>query len=170
MAVKRDYYEVLGLSKGADAAAIKKAYRKLAKKYHPDMNPDNAEAERKFKEVTEAYNVLSDPEKKKLYDQFGHAAFDETGAGGNPYSQTYRQAYGGPGGGYREYHSRAETWMTCSMIFRRYLPAWGVGKFRRKRIWRRQFKERRLPRQWFRQRVLWRLRRKLSLERRGSDG
>ena len=104
MAVKRDYYEVLGLSKGADAAAIKKAYRKLAKKYHPDMNPDNAEAERKFKEVTEAYNVLSDPEKKKLYDQFGHAAFDETGAGGNPYSQTYRQAYGGPGGGYREYH------------------------------------------------------------------
>ena len=98
MAVKRDYYEVLGLSKGADAAAIKKAYRKLAKKYHPDMNPDNAEAERKFKEVTEAYNVLSDPEKKKLYDQFGHAAFDETGAGGNPYSQTYRQAYGGPGG------------------------------------------------------------------------
>ena len=104
MAVKRDYYEVLGLSKGADAASIKKAYRKLAKKYHPDMNPDNAEAERKFKEVTEAYNVLSDPEKKKLYDQFGHAAFDETGAGGNPYGQTYRQAYGGPGGGYREYH------------------------------------------------------------------
>ena len=104
MAVKRDYYEVLGLTKGADAAAIKKAYRKLAKKYHPDMNPGDKEAEKKFKEVTEAYNILSDPEKKKLYDQFGHAAFDETGAGGNPYGGTYRQSYGGPGGGYREYH------------------------------------------------------------------
>lgn len=80
MAMKRDYYEVLGLTKGADAAAIKKAYRKLAKKYHPDMNPGDAEAEKKFKEVTEAYTVLSDPEKKKLYDQFGHAAFDEAGA------------------------------------------------------------------------------------------
>ena len=104
MAMKRDYYEVLGLTKGADAAAIKKAYRKLAKKYHPDMNPGDAEAEKKFKEVTEAYTVLSDPEKKKLYDQFGHAAFDEAGAGGNPYGGTYRQTYGGPGGGYREYH------------------------------------------------------------------
>lgn len=104
MAVKRDYYDVLGLSKGADAAAVKKAYRKLAKKYHPDMNPDNAEAERKFKELTEAYNVLSDPEKRKLYDQFGHAAFDETGAGSGPYGGAYRQAYSGPGGGYREYH------------------------------------------------------------------
>ena len=90
MAVKRDYYEVLGLTKGADAAAIKKAYRKLAKKYHPDMNPGDKEAEKKFKEVTEAYNVLSDPEKKKLYDQFGHAAFDETGGGGNPYGGVYR--------------------------------------------------------------------------------
>ena len=104
MAVKRDYYDVLGLSKGADAAAVKKAYRKLAKKYHPDMNPDNAEAERKFKEVTEAYNVLSDPEKRKLYDQFGHAAFDETGAESGPYGGAYRQAYSSPGGGYREYH------------------------------------------------------------------
>ncbi len=104
MAAKRDYYEVLGLTKGADAAAIKKAYRKLAKKYHPDMNPGDAEAEKNFKEVTEAYNILSDPEKKKLYDQFGHAAFDETGAGGNPYGGAYRQTYAGPGGGYREYH------------------------------------------------------------------
>ena len=107
MAMKRDYYEVLGLTKGADAAAIKKTYRKLAKKYHPDMNPGDKEAEKKFKEVTEAYNILSDPEKKKLYDQFGHAAFDETGAGGaygRPHGGSYRQAYGGPGGGYREYH------------------------------------------------------------------
>ena len=74
--MKRDYYEVLGLSKGAEDKEIKRAYRKLAKKYHPDTNPGDKEAEKKFKEVTEAYSVLSDPEKKKLYDQFGHAAFD----------------------------------------------------------------------------------------------
>ena len=77
MSVKRDYYEVLGLSKGADAGSIKKAYRKLAKKYHPDTNQGDKQAEKKFKEVTEAYTVLSDPEKKKMYDQFGHAAFDQ---------------------------------------------------------------------------------------------
>ncbi len=81
MADKRDYYEVLGLDKGADDAAIKKAYRSLAKKYHPDMNPDNKEAEAKFKEVNEAYAVLSDPQKKAQYDQFGHAAFEQGGAG-----------------------------------------------------------------------------------------
>lgn len=78
---KRDYYEVLGVEKSADDAAIKKAYRALAKKYHPDMNPGNAEAEKKFKEASEAYAILSDPEKRKQYDQFGHAAF-EGGAGG----------------------------------------------------------------------------------------
>ncbi len=77
--MKRDYYEVLGIGKQADEKEIKKAYRKLAKKYHPDTNPGDKTAEQKFKEVTEAYNVLSDPEKKKLYDQFGFAAFDETG-------------------------------------------------------------------------------------------
>lgn len=81
MAEKRDYYEVLGVDKNADEAAIKKAYRVLAKKYHPDANPGNAEAEKKFKEASEAYAVLSDPEKKRQYDQFGHAAF-EGGAGG----------------------------------------------------------------------------------------
>lgn len=79
---KRDYYEVLGIEKGADDAAIKKAYRVLAKKYHPDMNPGDAEAEKKFKEASEAYAVLSDPEKRRQYDQFGHAAFGEGGAGG----------------------------------------------------------------------------------------
>lgn len=78
---KRDYYEVLGVDKKADDAALKKAYRVLAKKYHPDMNPGNAEAEKKFKEISEAYAVLSDPDKRRQYDQFGHAAF-AGGAGG----------------------------------------------------------------------------------------
>ena len=82
MAEKRDYYEVLGLSKGAGEAEIKKAYRSMAKKYHPDMNPGDAEAEAKFKEVNEAYAVLSDADKKAQYDQFGHAAFDQTAGGG----------------------------------------------------------------------------------------
>lgn len=81
MAEKRDYYEVLGVDKGADDATLKRAYRKLAKKYHPDMNPGDEEAEKKFKEASEAYAVLSDPEKRRKYDQFGHAAFDG-GAGG----------------------------------------------------------------------------------------
>ena len=81
---KRDYYEVLGVSKDADDAAIKKAYRALAKKYHPDMNAGDAEAEKKFKEASEAYAVLSDAEKRRQYDQFGHAAFEggADGAGG----------------------------------------------------------------------------------------
>lgn len=80
---KRDYYEVLGVSKDADEATLKKAYRQVAKKYHPDMNPGDAEAEKKFKEASEAYAVLSDPEKRRQYDQFGHAAFDgSAGAGG----------------------------------------------------------------------------------------
>ena len=78
---KRDYYEVLGVDKNADDAALKKAYRVLAKKYHPDVNPGDAEAEKKFKEASEAYAVLSDPEKRRQYDQYGHAAFDN-GAGG----------------------------------------------------------------------------------------
>ena len=89
MAEKRDYYEVLGLNKSAGDAEIKKAYRSLAKKYHPDMNPGDAEAEAKFKEVNEAYAVLSDSEKKAKYDQFGHAAFDPAAGGGG---------YGGFGG------------------------------------------------------------------------
>lgn len=79
---KRDYYEVLGVSRDADDAALKKAYRALAKKYHPDTNQGNPEAEAKFKEASEAYAVLSDPEKRRQYDQFGHAAFENGGAGG----------------------------------------------------------------------------------------
>ncbi len=81
MADKRDYYEVLGVGRDADDAALKKAYRNVAKKYHPDMNPGDKEAEKKFKEASEAYAVLSDAEKRRQYDQFGHAAF-EGGAGG----------------------------------------------------------------------------------------
>ena len=79
---KRDYYEVLGVERSADEAAIKKAYRALAKKYHPDANPGDEEAEKKFKEASEAYAILSDPEKRSQYDQYGHAAFD--GPGGGP--------------------------------------------------------------------------------------
>ncbi len=82
MAEKRDYYEVLGIERGADDATIKKAYRKLAKQYHPDMNPGDKEAEKRFKEASEAYAVLSDPDKKRQYDQFGHAAFEGSGGAG----------------------------------------------------------------------------------------
>lgn len=81
MAEKRDYYEVLGVSKDADDAAIKKAYRQLAKKYHPDTNPGDKDAEVKFKEASEAYAVLSDADKRRQYDQFGHAAFENGGGG-----------------------------------------------------------------------------------------
>lgn len=101
MAAKQDYYELLGVAKNADATAIKKAYRKLAKKYHPDTNAGDPTAEQKFKDVTEAYTILSDPEKRKLYDQFGHAAFDGSMPEGGAYG------YGGTGGqngGYQEFH------------------------------------------------------------------
>lgn len=98
MAVKQDYYKVLGIDRNADDKTIKKAYRKMAKKYHPDMNPGDAVAEQKFKEITEAYNVLSDSEKKKLYDQFGHAAFEEGFSPGDG------ESYDGPYGTHREYH------------------------------------------------------------------
>ena len=82
MADKRDYYDVLGVSKGADDAEIKKAFRAMAKKYHPDAHPGDKECEEKFKEAQEAYAVLSDAEKRRQYDQFGHAAFDGMGGGG----------------------------------------------------------------------------------------
>lgn len=93
MASKRDYYDVLGVDKNADEAALKKAYRQVAKKYHPDVNPGNEEAEVKFKEASEAYGVLSDSEKRRQYDQFGHAAFENGGGGAGGYG-------GGFGGGF----------------------------------------------------------------------
>ena len=102
MAAKQDYYELLGVAKNADATAIKKAYRKLAKKYHPDTNTGDPTAEQKFKEVTEAYSILSDPEKRKLYDQFGHAAFDGSMPEGGAYG--YGNAGGAQNGGYQEFH------------------------------------------------------------------
>ncbi|MFK7900728.1 MAG: molecular chaperone DnaJ [Cyclobacteriaceae bacterium] len=100
---KRDYYEVLGVSKGAEAAEIKKAYRKVAIKYHPDKNPDDKEAEEKFKEAAEAYDVLSKPDKKQRYDQFGHAGMSGA-AGGGGYSNmddifsNFGDIFGGDGG------------------------------------------------------------------------
>lgn len=123
MASKRDFYEVLGIKKGASQSEIKKAYRKMAKKYHPDTNAGDEAAAEKFKEVSEAYSVLNDPEKKKLYDQFGHAAFDGTGQPGGSYGAGFGGAgssgfagFGGaggsgfsgfsqgPDGSYQEYH------------------------------------------------------------------
>ncbi len=106
--MKEDYYDILGISKGASDAEIKKAYRKMALKYHPDKNPDNKEAEEKFKQAAEAYEVLSNADKKARYDQFGHQAFDGNGGfgGGGMYmddifsqfGDIFGGAFGGGGG------------------------------------------------------------------------
>lgn len=97
MAEKRDYYEILGVSKNASDDEIKKAYRKLAIKYHPDRNPGDKEAEAKFKEINEAHEVLSDKQKRARYDQFGHAGVG--GAGGNPFGGAGFGGAGNPFGG-----------------------------------------------------------------------
>ena len=125
MADKRDYYEVLGVAKDADEATLKKAYRTLAKKYHPDLHPGDAEAEKNFKEVNEAYDVLSDSDKRAKYDQYGHAAFDPSagaGAGGfggfggfgdfgdigDIFGSFFGGAFGGGGGARRNGPTRGE--------------------------------------------------------------
>ncbi|MBO5101589.1 MAG: molecular chaperone DnaJ [Clostridia bacterium] len=115
---KRDYYEVLGVGKSATEDEIKKAYRQLAKKYHPDMNPGDKEAEVKFKEVNEAYAVLSDSEKRAKYDRFGHAAFDPSAGGGSgfggfggfggadfDFGDIFSSFFGGGGGSSRSRHN-----------------------------------------------------------------
>ena len=103
---KRDYYDILGINKGASAAEIKKAYRKMAVKFHPDKNPDDKTAEDKFKEAAEAYEILSDPDKKARFDQYGHQAFEGGGFGGGGgmnmddiFSQ-FGDIFGGGGGGF----------------------------------------------------------------------
>ena len=117
MADKRDYYEVLGIAKGASEDEIKKAYKKMARKYHPDLNPGDKEAEEKFKEVNEAYEVLSDANKKARYDQYGHAGVDPNfGAGGGfngagfdfgDVSDIFNSFFGGFGGGGRRTNPNA---------------------------------------------------------------
>jgi len=114
MANKRDYYEVLGVSKDISASDLKKAYRKLAIKFHPDKNPGDQEAEEKFKELGEAYEALSDDDKRAAYDRYGHAAFENGGGGGGGFggggfhdasdifSQVFGGAFGGGGGGFED--------------------------------------------------------------------
>ena len=115
--MKEDYYDLLGISKGASAAEIKKAYRKQAIKYHPDKNPGDQEAEGKFKKAAEAYEILSDPEKKAQYDQYGHAAFENGGFGGgsmnmddifSQFGDIFGSAFGGGFGGFGQGQRKAK--------------------------------------------------------------
>jgi len=113
---KQDYYELLGVSKDADASTLKKAYRKLAMKYHPDKNPDDKSAEQKFKDLNEAYEILKDDEKRAAYDRFGHAAFEQGGpggpggfgggGGGGGFADIFEEMFGGGGGQGRGGHEQ----------------------------------------------------------------
>ncbi len=107
MAAKRDYYEVLDINKGASEDEIKKAFRKLAKQYHPDVNQGDKASEAKFKEINEAYEVLSDKDKKAKYDQFGHAGVDPNGFGG------------GGAGGFGGFEVASVIYLICSLRWRR---------------------------------------------------
>ena len=148
---KRDYYEVLGLERDASEADVKKAYRRLAMKFHPDRNPDDPSAEEKFKEASEAYEVLSDPSKKGTYDQFGHAGLDPNSMGGRGggasfsdiFSDVFGDIFGGGGG-----RSSVAAWFgpalhagtrTRKSGARRYgrNPRAGAGRVRRMRRQRR---------------------------------
>ena len=91
---KQDFYDVLGVSKEVDSNSLKSAYRRLAMKYHPDKNPGDSEAEKKFKEISEVYEVLSNPEKKAAYDQYGHDAFTGPGGGQGGFSEGFDQVLG----------------------------------------------------------------------------
>lgn len=141
MSTKRDYYDVLGVSRNASADEIKRAYRKLAKKYHPDSNSGGKQAENSFKEATEAYSILSNTEKRKQYDQYGHAAFQEgfspndftgkgfsqNGWGANPYGQQSNGAWSNGDGSYHEFHFNGNP-DDMEDIFRSFFSQGGFGK------------------------------------------
>src|ERR1700739_474688 len=105
---KQDFYEILGVSKSADADELKRAYRKLAMQYHPDRNPDDKSAEQKFKDINEAYDILKDDQKRAAYDRFGHAAFEQGGAGAGGFgfsggfADIFEEMFGAMGGGRRD--------------------------------------------------------------------
>ena len=126
---KPDYYEVLGVDRSAQSGELKRSFRKLAMKYHPDRNPNDAEAEKKFKEVSEAYEVLQDDEKRAAYDQYGHAAFEGNSAGpggpGGPggaggFSDIFEDLFGdfmGGGGGQRQAQRGSDLRYNIDLVF-----------------------------------------------------
>src|SRR6266581_3626252 len=122
---KRDYYEVLGVGRAATDEEIKRAYRKLAVKFHPDKNPDDPHAEEKFKELGEAYDVLMDPDKRAAYDRFGHAAFGPSGGG---FGRGIFETFFGGGGGARTEDRRRGSDLRYDMEIKLEEAAFGVEK------------------------------------------